>query len=113
MRPLPVGCLFLFFFTSPASVTRRFLLSQGEKEITPQRAVSEVTNMEDEKRQPSNRTQAGVRRLPRVKIRDKVFFQDNRLREFRNVINPHDRITFEEYRQKNLWKESRFLDSSR
>lgn len=69
--------------------------------------------MEDEKRQPSNRTQAGVRRLPRVKIRDKVFFQDNRLREFRNVINPHDRITFEEYRQKNLWKESRFLDSSR
>jgi hypothetical protein len=43
-----------------------------------------------------------VKFLPRVKINNKWYFQDNRLREFRAVDNPHDRITFKEYRQKGL-----------
>lgn len=37
------------------------------------------------------------RRLPVVEIDGKHFFKDERLAEYRNVDNPHDRITFEEY----------------
>ena len=43
-----------------------------------------------------------VRYLPRVKINDKWYFQDNRLREFRAVDDIDDSISFAEYRSKNL-----------
>lgn len=36
------------------------------------------------------------RRLPIVKVRTKEFFRDDRLQEYRNVKNPHDKYTFEE-----------------
>jgi len=35
-----------------------------------------------------------ARKLPIVKIRGRRFFQDDRLREYRAVDNPHDRIPF-------------------
>jgi len=43
--------------------------------------------------------------LPIVEIKGKNYFQDNRLREFRAVHNPHDRITFDE-QVFNLLKEA-------
>lgn len=41
-------------------------------------------------------------RLRIVKIKDKVYFDDDRLREFRNVCNPHDVITYEKYNTADL-----------
>lgn len=38
-----------------------------------------------------------VRELPRYGIRGKTYFRDDRLGEYRNVLNPHDRITFDEF----------------
>ncbi len=35
--------------------------------------------------------------LPKVKIKGKLYYQDNRLEEFRAVDNPHDRIQFKDY----------------
>lgn len=43
----------------------------------------------DEPREP--------RRLPVVEIDGKLYFQDDRLKEFRATDNPHERITFQEY----------------
>lgn len=40
------------------------------------------------------------RRLPIVEIDGKRFFRDDRLSEYRNVDNPHDRITFEDYAER-------------
>ena len=40
------------------------------------------------------------RRLPVVEIDGKHFFKDERLGEYRNVDNPHDRITFEDYAER-------------
>ena len=40
------------------------------------------------------------RRLPIVEIEGKRFFRDDRLSEYRNVDNPHDRITFEDYAER-------------
>lgn len=34
------------------------------------------------------------RRLPRVSVGGKTYFVDSRLRELRNVDNPHDRVEF-------------------
>jgi len=34
--------------------------------------------------------------LPKQRIGNKIYYVDMRLREFRNVKNPHDRITFGE-----------------
>ena len=36
-----------------------------------------------------------VRELPKVKIGDKLYYQDDWLEEFRAVGNPHDRISFD------------------
>jgi hypothetical protein len=36
------------------------------------------------------------RRLPVVVLRGRLFFRDERLREFRAVDNPHERLSFEE-----------------
>ena len=41
-----------------------------------------------------------VTALEKVKIKDKWYFQDNRLQEFRAVDNPSDIITFQDYRNK-------------
>ena len=43
-----------------------------------------------------------VRALPIVYMGGKKYYRDDRLREFRAVDNPHDRITFEEIRQAYL-----------
>ena len=40
-----------------------------------------------------------VRELPKVWIGNKQYYRDDRLKEFRAVDNPHERITFEEIRQ--------------
>lgn len=40
------------------------------------------------------------RRLPIVEIDGKEFFKDERLGEYRNIENPHDRITFEDYAER-------------
>ena len=37
-----------------------------------------------------------VRALPRVQLNGVWYFRDDRLREFRRVDNPHERITFDE-----------------
>lgn len=37
-----------------------------------------------------------VNQLPKVKIEGKVYYQDDRLREYRQVTSPQDRIKFEE-----------------
>ncbi len=37
------------------------------------------------------------RRLPVVEIDGTDFFRDDRLKEYRNVSNPHDRITFQDF----------------
>ncbi len=42
------------------------------------------------------------RMLPKWKINGKVYYLDQRLREFRNVDNPHDRIDFARYRDMTL-----------
>jgi hypothetical protein len=34
--------------------------------------------------------------LPKVQIGEKLYYRDDRLREFRAVDNPHDRISFRE-----------------
>ena len=41
------------------------------------------------------------RRLPIVEIDGKPYFQDDRLKEFRAVDNPHDRITFDDYDERD------------
>lgn len=38
-----------------------------------------------------------VRELPKVKIGGKFYYQDDRLKEFRAIDNPHDRITYEKF----------------
>lgn len=38
----------------------------------------------------------GMRVLPRVLLHGIWYFRDDRLREFRRVDNPHERITFDE-----------------
>ena len=43
-----------------------------------------------------------VRTLPRVWIGDKEYYRDDRLREFRAVDNPHERITFDEVKHAYL-----------
>lgn len=40
-----------------------------------------------------------VRELPKVRIGRKLYYKDDRLREFRAVNNPHDRISFREIMQ--------------
>jgi len=35
-------------------------------------------------------------KLPTIRLRRKTYFVDNRLKEIRNVKNPHDRISFAE-----------------
>jgi len=35
-------------------------------------------------------------------IGGKKYFKDDRLREFRNVENPHERISFKEYNEKDM-----------
>ena len=42
------------------------------------------------------------RRLPVVDIRGRCFFRDDRLREFRAVDNPHERLSFEEVLSSDL-----------
>lgn len=43
-----------------------------------------------------------VRELPRYGIRGKTYFRDERLGEYRNVLNPHDRITFDEFERRGM-----------
>ena len=43
-----------------------------------------------------------VGKLPRVWMGDREYYRDDRLREFRGVNNPHERISFEEIRQAYL-----------
>lgn len=40
--------------------------------------------------------------LAKVKIDGKVYFQDDRLREYRHVLNPHDKISFEEIGERKV-----------
>jgi hypothetical protein len=42
------------------------------------------------------------RRLPVVVLRGRLFFRDDRLREFRSVVNPHERLSFEEVLSSDL-----------
>ena len=42
------------------------------------------------------------RELAHVRIGEKWYYQDSRLSEFRNINNPHDRITFQEFQDKGL-----------
>jgi len=41
-----------------------------------------------------------MQELPKVKIGRKTYYRDDRLRQFRNVENPHDWISFEEFLKK-------------
>ena len=43
-----------------------------------------------------------VRELPKVWINGRQYYQDNRLREFRAVDNPHKRIAFKRFRNGSL-----------
>lgn len=36
-----------------------------------------------------------ARELPTMVVNRKTYFVDSRLRELRNVVNPHDRIVFD------------------
>jgi hypothetical protein len=49
---------------------------------------------------PNDHTPREPRRLPVVEIDGKEYFQDDRLQEYRAVDNPHERITFEEYAER-------------
>ena len=40
------------------------------------------------------RSASGVRQLPIVKIGKTRYYRDDRLQEYRNMKNPHDRISF-------------------
>lgn len=40
-----------------------------------------------------------ARELPRYQIKGKTYFRDDRLGEYRNVENPHDRITFDQFQR--------------
>jgi len=42
-----------------------------------------------------------ARRLPTVKINGKTYYVDTRLRQYRNVENPHDFIDMDEEEGKN------------
>jgi hypothetical protein len=37
-----------------------------------------------------------INQLAKVKIEGKVYYQDDRLREYRQVTNPHQRIRFDD-----------------
>lgn len=41
------------------------------------------------------RSEQGVRQLPIVKLGKKRYYRDDRLQEYRNIKNPHDRIPFQ------------------
>lgn len=43
-----------------------------------------------------------VNQLAKVKIDGKVYFQDDRLREYRQVTNPHSRIRFDEIGERKV-----------
>jgi len=51
-----------------------------------------------------------VTRLAIWEIGGKEYFKDERLREFRNVENPHEKITFEEYNRKKDMKGKEILE---
>jgi hypothetical protein len=44
---------------------------------------------------PAGRGEACPRRLPQVRIQGRLYFQDDRLQEYRAVDNPCERISFE------------------
>lgn len=43
-----------------------------------------------------------VNQLAKVKIDGKVYFQDDRLQEYRQVTNPHSRIRFDEIGERKV-----------
>lgn len=47
-----------------------------------------------------------VRMLPIVEIEGKKYFRDDRLHEFRNIYNPHERISFVQYGAKKFAEKS-------
>ena len=53
-----------------------------------------------------------VRELPKVKIGDKLYYQDDCLKEFRFIDNPDDKITYEEFFRKRETKRKKYIDVS-
>jgi hypothetical protein len=53
-----------------------------------------------------------VRELPRVRIGDKFYYQDDRLEEFRLISNPHDRITYKRFFKKRERRCEKHVDVS-
>ena len=49
--------------------------------------------------------------LPKVKIGDKLYYQDDYLEEFRAVNNPHNRITYKKFFKKMETKH-KYIDIS-
>ena len=43
-----------------------------------------------------------VNQLAKVKIDGKVYYQDDRLQEYRQITNPHERIKFEDIGQRKV-----------
>lgn len=51
-----------------------------------------------------------VKQLPIIKIGDTSYFVDERLKEFRNINNPHDRLTLVEAVAKGLGVDAGFCE---
>lgn len=54
-----------------------------------------------------------VRELLKVKIGGKRYYQDDRLKEFRAIYNPHDRITYEKFFKKRETGRKKYIDISK
>jgi len=53
-----------------------------------------------------------VKELPKVKIGNKLYYQDDCLEEFRAVSNPHDKITYEKFFKKRERRREKYVDVS-
>jgi hypothetical protein len=51
--------------------------------------------------------EGGARMLPVEEIAGRLYYRDNRLREYRNVDNPHDRIPFDERCSREVFRDRR------
>lgn len=54
-----------------------------------------------------------VRELLKVKIGGKRYYQDDRLKEFRAIYNPHNRITYEKFFKKRETGRKKYIDISK
>jgi len=79
------------WFTEDQFDTLRFLVDMEREHPAPSLNESMVSQVVE-----AQVSMPGVTQLPKVKMNGKTYYRDEKLREYRAVDNPHDRIPLEE-----------------